>query len=52
MSDLVRNALFQIQVRAVGVRIGLAVGLHGGVLLLEVGGPPPRRWQISVSRMD
>ncbi|HWO23601.1 MAG TPA: hypothetical protein VNO30_32895 [Kofleriaceae bacterium] len=35
MTELVRNSFFQIQIRLGGVRVGLAVGLRGGVVAVQ-----------------
>ena len=35
MTELVRNSLFQIQLRFGSVRIGVAVGLRGGVVVVQ-----------------
>ena len=35
MTELVRNSFFQIQLRLGSVRIGLAVGLRGGVVVVQ-----------------
>jgi len=35
VTELVRNSFFQIQIRLGGVRVGLAVGLRGGVVAVQ-----------------
>jgi hypothetical protein len=47
--DLVHRALFRLQLHIAGIRLGLAIGLRGGVLAVETGG---RRWLVVIGRVD
>ena len=48
MLDLVRTALFKLQLHVANIRVGLAIGLRGGVLAVETGG---QRWLVVIGRV-